>query len=85
MRCGNWEGTQNPEEGMKHKNAPGGGGEGPAAQLIDILPCAHVNVCRARVALVAGRGLVWFLDHPARRAMQRVVTSTPSRPAEPCL
>lgn len=53
---------------MKHKNAPERGG--PAAQLIDILPRARVNTRRARVALVAGRGLVCFQDHPAHRALQ---------------
>lgn len=45
-------------------------GGGPAAQLIDILPRARVNTRRARVALVAGRGLVCFQDHPAHRALQ---------------
>lgn len=84
MGCGNWKGTQSPGE-VKYKNAPGGGGRGPAAQLMDIHPCAHVNVRRAQVALAAGRGLVWFRDHPAHRAMQRVVTLRSSGPAEPCL
>lgn len=70
---------------MKHKNAPGDGGGGPAAQLTDIHPCAHVNVRRAQVALVAGRSLVWFRDRPAHRAMQRMVTLRSSGPAEPCL
>lgn len=81
MGCGNWEDTQSPE-GMKHQNAPGGGGGSPAAQLIDILPRVHVNV---RVALVAGKGLVCFQDHSAHGAMQRVVTLRPSGSAEPCL
>ena len=60
-------------------------GWGPAAQLIGILPCAHVNARRVQVALVAGRGLVCFQDHPAHRARQRVVTLRPPGPAEPCL
>lgn len=84
MGCGNWEGTQSPEEGMKN-NVPEGKGGGPAAQLIDILPCAHLNVCRAQDALVADRGLVWYQYHLAHRAMQRMVTLRPSGPAEPCL
>lgn len=63
MGCGNWEGTQSPEEEMKHKNVPEGGGRGPAAQLIDILPHAHVNVRRAQMALVADRSGVRTIRH----------------------
>lgn len=66
----------------ENKNVPEGGSGDTAAQLIKTIPCAHVNVCRAQVA---GRGLVWLQDHPAHRAMQRVVTLRPSGPAEPCL
>lgn len=68
-----------------NSNVPEGEGRGPAAQLIDILPCAHLNVCRAQDALVADRGLIWYQYHPAHRAMQRMVTLRPSGPVEPCL
>lgn len=53
MGCGKWDSSQSPEGGMKHKNAPGGGGGGPAAQLIDIL---HVRMC-----MYAGLRWLWWL------------------------
>lgn len=31
----------------------------------------------------ADRGLVWYQDHPAQKAMQRMVTLRPSGPASP--
>lgn len=48
-----------------------------AAQLINILPCAHVNGSRTQVA---GRERSCL-----HTAVQRVVTLRPSGPAEPYL
>lgn len=53
-----------------------------AAQLINILPCAHVNGSRTQVA---GREVLSEFRTTQHTAVQRVLTLRPSGPAEPYL